>query len=224
MRRYIYLTIIAAFLCLLIFKSFKPDKSKMQGIPAAISKKSSIEKRKIIADTILLVAMSFDETFLIDPIRNKISSFYQIPVKFIVSQLPAHAFFKQRNRYRADSLLNYLHILNNGRYRFVAGITSRDISCTNGPYPDWGIFGLGSLSGKGCVTSSFRLKRNASRALLTERIQKVILHEIGHNCKLDHCTSPYPCFMKAADGKISQVDSEPMDMCKLCRQKAKIGK
>jgi archaemetzincin len=56
--------------------------------------------------------------------------------------------------------------------------------------------------------------------LLTERIQKVILHEIGHNHGLNHCTSPGQCFMKAANRKISEVDNEPMEMCRLCRQKA----
>ena len=46
-------------------------------------------------------------------------------------------------------------------------------------------------------------------------MEKVVLHELGHNYGLPHCTSPYPCFMKAANGKISEVDEEPMDMCKV---------
>jgi archaemetzincin len=186
-----------------------PDKKQKQLVTDQIN----------VHDTLLMVSMEFDESYLIDPISRKITSFYHIPVKHINATLPAFAFFKGRNRYKAGSLINYLAGLNNSRYRFVAGLTSKDISTTNDSIADWGIFGLGSLSAKGCVISSFRLKRNASFSLLTQRIQKVILHEIGHNYGLEHCTSPYPCFMKAANGKISEVDEEPMDMCKVCRAK-----
>lgn len=175
-----------------------------------------------IPDTVLLVLMNFDETNLIKPIIDKITSFYHLPLKLKKSSLPSFAYFKERNRYKADSLLNYLAFLDAGKSRFTAGLTSKDISTTNGSNPDWGIFGLGSLSAKVCITSSFRLKRNATQSLLTERIQKVILHEIGHNYGLRHCITPYPCFMKAAEGKISKVDDEPMDMCKFCRKKIKL--
>lgn len=219
MRHKFFLTsiIIASILFILGFKYYgKSKKSKI----ATIEKKgntAAVLKKK--PDSILLVNMAFEESYLINPIKEKVKSFYHIPVKSISAELPAFAFFKPRNRYRADSLLNYLAALNKGQYRFVAGLTSKDISCTNGNVDDWGVFGLGSLSAKGCVTSSFRLRKKASVSLLTERIQKVVLHEIGHNYGLEHCTSAYPCFMKAADGKISEVDAEPMDMCKICRQR-----
>lgn len=172
------------------------------------------------SDTILLVLLSFHDN-LEKPISNKITSFYHIPVKTIMKPLPASAYYAPRGRYRADSLINYLDRVNAGRYRFVAGLTSVDISCTSNGIKDWGVFGLGSLSAKGCITSSFRLKRNASTALLTERIQKVILHEIGHNHGLPHCRTSDPCFMKDAEGKVSTVDGEPMDVCKKCRRKMK---
>ena len=65
------------------------------------------------------------------------------------------------------------------------------------------------------------MKKGVSKFQLLERLEKVILHEIGHNYGLNHCTSPYPCFMKDANGKIKQVDSEPMDMCVECKKKIK---
>ena len=218
--KFVIYSICIPFLFFILFcSSCNQAKSKKDRKSEGTKQQKLIVKGINIPDTILLVSMSFGEINLIDPIESKVTSFYHIPVKRVIAPLPAFAFFKQRNRYRADSLLNYLAAINNGRYRFVAGLTSKDISCTNGQIPDWGVFGLGSLSAKGCVTSSYRLKKNASLRLLTERIQKVILHEIGHNHGLNHCLSPYPCFMKAANGKISEVDSEPMDMCKLCREK-----
>lgn len=210
------ISIISIFL---LFCCCKRITNEKKNIPVDTKRQKSNMVQNNNVDTILLVSIAFEENKLIIPIINKVTSFYHIPVKHIIAPIPAIAYYKKRNRYRADSVLNYLEALNNGRYRFVAGLTSKDISCTNGAISDWGVFGLGSLSGKGSVTSSFRLKKNASFGLLTQRIQKVVLHEIGHNYGLNHCISPYPCFMKAANGKISEVDNEPMDLCKICHHR-----
>jgi archaemetzincin len=221
MKRFIY-SITIPVLFFIFFTCGCQHKDRKARKAAAKAGEQKFIENKPVSDTILLVSMAFNETYLIESIKNKVTSFYHIPVKCIVEKLPPSAFFKPRNRFRADLLLNYLKTVNNGKYRFVAGLTSKDISCTSGSIPDWGVFGLGTLSGKECITSSFRLKKNASCALLTERIQKVVLHEIGHNHRLDHCISPYPCFMKAANGKISEVDSDPMEMCSQCRKKANL--
>jgi archaemetzincin len=184
---------------------------------------SAIKVNNSAKDTILIVTMDFNETNLLDQIKNKVRAFYKTPVVIKSTTMPKSAYYKARNRYRADSILNFLERYNNGQYRFVAGLTSKDISATVGKYSDWGIFGLGSLNNKGCITSSFRLKKNVTEAKLLERLEKVILHEIGHNNGLNHCTSPLPCLMKAADGKVSTVDNEPMDICKFCRSKIKLN-
>lgn len=170
-------------------------------------------------DTILLLCMSFNESKLSSAIANKVQEFYKIPTIIKTGNLPANAFYKPRNRYKADSIINFLEKYNNKRYRFVAGLTSKDISTTLGKYKDWGVFGLGSYSNFGCITSSFRLKKNVTEAKLLERLQKVTLHEIGHNYGLVHCTTNDPCLMKAANGKVSTVDSEPMNFCKSCKTK-----
>jgi archaemetzincin len=171
------------------------------------------------SDTILILNMEFKETKFLQPILDKVTSFYHLPTVLKSSNLPQYAYYKARNRYRADSILNFLERYNKNHYRFVAGLTSKDISHTNGKIKDFGIFGLGSLNNKGCVSSSFRLKKDVSEAKVLERLQKVILHEIGHNHGLQHCSSTYPCFMKAAQGKISTIDNGPMDICKVCREK-----
>ncbi len=187
----------------------------------SISKKSTVKKNKVI-DSILLVTMNFNEKDALLKISGKISSFYHLPVKHMGSYLPKFAYYRPRNRFRADSLINYVHKLNKGKYRFVVGLTSMDISSPRGETLDWGIFGLGSLDSKGCVISSFRLKKGASNKLFVERIQKVVLHEIGHNYGLKHCDTNYPCFMKSAGGKISVVDNEPMGICINCKSKLRV--
>lgn len=183
------------------------------------SKKISAPVVKKISrkDTILLVGMQFKEVHLLSGIKKMLSTYYQLPTKYIEAPLPQNAYYKPRERYKADSLLKYLALINNNKYLFVAGLTSKDISYKKGSIADYGIFGLGTLNAKGCVTSSFRLKKNASVSLLQARIQKVILHEIGHNHGLPHCQTPIPCFMKDAKGKIGTVDNYPFDVCKNCK-------
>ena len=171
------------------------------------------------SDTILILNLEFKETKLLKPIMDKVTSFYHLPVILKSSQLPQYAYYKAGKRYRADSILNFLERYNKNHFRFVAALTSKDISYTNVQLKDndYGIFGLGSLSNKGCITSSFRIKTNVTESKLLERLKKVTLHEIGHNHGLPHCNSVYPCFMKAAKGKVTTVDNCPMDLCKDCR-------
>jgi len=128
---------------------------------------SAIKANTSTNDTILIVTMDFNEANLLDQIKNKVSTFYKTSVVIKSTTMPKSAYYKARNRYRADSILNFLERYNNGQYRFVAGLTSKDISATVGKFGDWGIFGLGSLNNKGCITSSFRLKKKCNRSKIT---------------------------------------------------------
>jgi len=51
-----------------------------------------------------------------------------------------------------------------------------------------------------------------------ERLDKIVLHEIGHNLGLDHCTNDPQCMMNAANGSIKEVDQERIWFCDKCRK------
>lgn len=86
--------------------------------------------------------------------------------------------------------------------------------------PEYGIFGLGGIkkNNNTCIVSIFRLKRGVSKQKTLERLEKVSLHEIGHNLGLNHCTNNKACMMNAANGTISQVDREKVWFCEKCRK------
>ncbi|MBI5217611.1 MAG: Zn-dependent protease [Bacteroidia bacterium] len=135
------------------------------------------------------------------------------------NDLPKSAFYKPRNRYKADSLLVFLSKIKPDSVNYIAGLTTKDISTTSGKYDDWGVFGLGQMPGACCVISTFRLKPTAkSQAHFEERMVKVVLHELGHNFGLDHCKTP-GCMMEDAGGTVKTVDNEKKEMCKECREK-----
>lgn len=105
---------------------------------------------------------------------------------------PQLAYYKPRNRYRADSLIDWLK-KGTDRNHVILGITSKDISTTKGQHNDWGIMGLAYRPGKACVVSSFRLKNKR------DELFKVAIHELAHTQGLPHCPIK-SCYMRDAEG------------------------
>lgn len=115
-----------------------------------------------------------------------------------------------KTRYDASKILE--HFRDPAKHIIV--ITQKDIAIRkNDKFTEWGIFGLGSMNHFTCVVSTFRLRFSK------DRLKKVIIHELGHNFGLNHCTSDKSCLMSAANGKIDQLDHEKFYFCKSCKSK-----
>lgn len=107
---------------------------------------------------------------------------------------PLNAYYKPRNRYRADSILTFLSS-KVGKDSVLIGLSEKDISTTKGKVIDWGVMGLGYRPGNACVISSYRLSKKNK----TEQFYKVALHELGHTEGLSHCKVK-TCLMRDAEG------------------------
>ena len=134
-----------------------------------------------------------------------------------------------KTRYNANAILNKFKSTKN-----ILIITEKDISTfkgiklpkkfysapVKGITMEWGVFGLGLRPGNICVISSFekRLGKMATYKLLKERLQKVAIHEVGHNLGLDHCIKNSECLMSDANGTNNQVDHEKMIFCDNCKK------
>jgi archaemetzincin len=167
--------------------------------------------------TVALMPYKGFDTTLLNDVLKEVEVFYKCNAIIIpVSNLPANAFYVPRQRYKADSLLVFQKQLAKGGIRSVIGFTAKDISTST---PDWGIFGLGYCPGKACVISTYRLqKASATTVQLKERLLKVVLHELGHNLGLPHCTYDKECLLTDAGGTIKQVDKERKWLCNHCTQ------
>lgn len=136
----------------------------------------------------------------------------KIDVQFVVlneMDLPSSAFYQPRQRYIADSLLDFLVRANQRRYDKIIGVTTKDISTRKGEIVNWGILGLGSCPGESCVISSFRAgKQKVKPADFRRRMITLGLHELGHTFGLEHCPVD-TCLMVDAEGKmkLDQGDS-----------------
>lgn len=122
---------------------------------------------------------------------------------------PENTYYKERNRYRADSIIKFLNSKTNDGFVTI-GLTSKDISATRGKIKDFGIMGLGYRPGKACVASMFRLNKENT----DEQFYKIAIHELGHTQGLPHCPEKM-CFMRDAEGK--NPTNEETDFCKKCK-------
>ena len=166
---------------------------------------------------IAVLYFSSIDKYLQTALVQNISATYRCTVTEIkgVASMPAAAYYKPRNRYRAPVILTYLNTYSG--YDKIIGITAKDISTTKNEIYDWGVMGLGSCPGKACVISNFRL-RTPNKVLFNDRFIKVALHELGHTMGLPHCTFSTNCFMESAEGTIKSVDRETKSLCTNCKK------
>src|SRR5262249_52338486 len=124
----------------------------------------------------------------------------------------------------ADKLLDHLHEVMRERApdapadARVLALTDVDISTTKGRVYDWGVFGLGEISGRACVVSVHRLRRGARSAEhLRFRVVTTGIDEVGHTLGLPHCLEAR-CVMQDAEGSIKNTDSSTGHLGPGCRR------
>jgi archaemetzincin len=166
----------------------------------------SFKTKKIIID--LQPFNDLPKEYL-DHVYNELKKMYsEVEIKKAIA-LPKSAWYEPRKRYRADSLIHYLsNITTEGH--LTIGLTTKDISTTNGDIKDWGIMGLGYCPGRSCVASTYRL----NRAKRLEQLFKVSIHELGHTQGIPHCPVK-TCYMQDAEGK-NNTDNET-EFCIKCK-------
>jgi archaemetzincin len=171
------------------------------------NKQSGNKKDFVTIDIQPFAGISNDQTLYV---ANELVKVYPyILIKKIIV-LPESAYYSQRNRYRADSLI---HFLNNRTPdgHITIGLTNKDISTTKNSITDWGVIGLGNCPGKACIASTFRLSKSETKMQLF----KVSIHELGHTEGLPHC-SVKTCFMRDAEGH--NPTNEEKEFCTKCKQ------
>ncbi len=139
-------------------------------------------------------------------------------------ELPTTAFTTLKTpRYRADTLIAWLKLIKPDSVDLIVGITGKDISLTKlgrtgaikepiSTYRDYGVFGLAYIGGPSCVVSTFRL---GAEPQISDRLKKIVVHEIGHNRYLPHCPDP-TCVMRDAVERISSIDAAGASLCAIC--------
>lgn len=158
-------------------------------------------------------------------ISKEISTFFHIRVVILKPvDIPATCHLAKGESYSADSIIMFLSTFINDTIADVVGLTHSDIYTirqyntyeNNVPvvlYEPKGVFGYGYVSGGACVVSDHRLM-TANQQLVSNRLKKIIIHEIGHNLGLSHCARD-TCVM--FEGDIPTLDRCNGNYCNKCR-------
>jgi archaemetzincin len=191
------LTIIS--FCLLLLYSCADKKKPSVAVPATPQR----------VHTIAILPLTTADKDLVRDIEAGIKKVLHADITILEQQqLPVSSFYKPRQRYIADSLLDFLERENNKRFEKMIGITAKDISTRKGPHVNWGVMGLGNCPGESCVISSFRVNKSSKdRGHFIKRMILLALHELGHTYSLPHCPDG-ACIMKDAEGKMNLDDGE----------------
>jgi len=159
-------------------------------------------------------------TEYIEEITSAIKKFYGYDCIVLPPAKPTQDIMAASNmRYEANKVLKKY---NSNDYLLI--LTEEDIAYPNEKRKEkeWGVFGLGNMPGTTCVVSTFRLRRTngnlVPHELFMERLDKIVLHEIGHNLGLNHCTNDPVCMMCNTYGTIEEVDQERVWFCDRCKK------
>ena len=126
------------------------------------------------------------------------------------------AFNPQRRQYNSTEILRILTPYVSSETWQVLGVTELDLFIPILTF----VFGEAQLGGRGAVVSLRRLRQEfygmpADPEILTARLLKESLHELGHTLGLRHC-SAYRCALSSSHA-VESIDLKEAEFCARCR-------
>ncbi|MFB6197634.1 MAG: archaemetzincin family Zn-dependent metalloprotease, partial [Halobacteriaceae archaeon] len=130
--------------------------------------------------------------------------------------LPQEAYDESREQYHAEAFIDLA--TEAGTNEKALAITSVDLYYRRRNY----VFGLAYLEGRGCVVSTNRLQTasdggfsaKSSDEIVSDRIRKEVVHELGHTVGLEHCDNSR-CVMNFSP-TVREVDIKEEHLCGTC--------
>ncbi len=122
-----------------------------------------------------------------------------------------HAWNEARQQLDARALLERIFRRRSVDAHVELMLTDVDIYEGERPY----VFGLGSLTDRVAVISTSRIHGSANQ--ISERVVKLVRHEVGHAMGLPH-HEDRSCVMRS-DPTVASLDTAPLTLCESCRMR-----
>jgi archaemetzincin len=171
----------------------------------------------VIQPTIVLTPVFPLREGLIDPLVEPLKKEIGFPVAVESSGFEAEfALDISRQQYNSTAILAALIHQFDHREGVFLGITSGDLFIPVLTY----VFGEAQLNGKYAIISSWRLNNElygleGNEKLLSERLLKEAIHELGHIFGLYHCRN-LSCVMRSST-VVDEIDMKDTSYCARCK-------
>jgi archaemetzincin len=158
---------------------------------------------------------------MMEMVRTELERVFEIPAQvWNRPERPADSFDPSRGQHSSTQVLRWLVGMRPADADKILGITDVDLFIPILTF----VFGEAQLDGVAAVASTARLSRNpdgtrADRRLVTARLVKECVHELGHTFGLVHCADRR-CVMARAAAALA-VDAKRSELCRECRLRFK---
>jgi archaemetzincin len=155
----------------------------------------------------------------LDHISHTLKRIFHLPVDVTGGNLDIdRAFDGSRRQYNSTALIS--HILASTRCdgKKILGLVDVDLFVPVLTF----VFGEAQFTGCAAVVSSFRLGNQfygleSDTILLRDRLEKEIVHELGHTFGLYHCKH-FDCVMRSST-YVEEIDLKSVELCTACNEK-----
>jgi len=132
-------------------------------------------------------------------------------------QIPEVALNPTRRQYHSTTVLKLLNRTLGGRFHRMLALTTVDLFVPQLNY----VFGEADVLNGMAIVSIARLRPQfyglrAEEDVTEKRLEKEVIHEIGHTYNLSHCENPL-CVMYFSNN-IQDTDRKLSDFCKECKK------
>lgn len=156
---------------------------------------------------------------MLQEVRPHVEHAFGLPVHvWTGSDRPKDTFEPARGQHSSSQILRWLLTTHLPDAEKILALTDTDLFIPILTF----VFGEAQLEGIAAVVSTARLARNpdgtaADRRLLTVRLAKECVHELGHTFGLVHCGDRRCVMARAAS--LLDVDAKRSDLCRHCRRR-----
>lgn len=159
-----------------------------------------------------IITFSNIDKNIIEKAVNAIKKQFKVDAQFF-KELPIPWIAERNKQMKAsDFLISVREVLEYDGADAILAITEEDLFM-----PDLNfIFGLADPSEKVAIVSLYRLQ-NQNINIYLKRVQKEVIHEIGHLFNIEHCDN-FRCVMNFSDN-VDDVDKKDAKLCQKCERK-----
>ena len=168
-------------------------------------------------ESITLISFGYFEHKFPCEICNQVEQEFRVPVVSREGHLDLSEFFDSaRKQYDGNKLLKEIDIRFTSDSQKTLGIFNVDLFIPILTF----IFGQAFLNGRCGIASSYRLRNERyglkpDEKILTDRLRKEVIHELGHTFGLYHCINPL-CVMRSST-YVEDIDQKDWKFCPKCR-------